>query len=216
MKSQTVALRRVLLLATAAAASLLHTSAWAADETANADAETEVETVVVVGSQIRGAKETGALPVTVVGVEDIKATGAVTAEDLFRALPAAGDVSFNTTFLGGGSANAARGDVSTVSLRGLGQGNTLSLLNGRRLVLHPTSQTDNSVPVFGYNVNAVPLAGLARPPRHRSRVGPCPCGRRIRGRCACRGSWIHSCGPRVGGATPDRTRGCRDVDPLDS
>lgn len=161
MKAQTIAHRRVRLLATAAAACLLHTPAWAA-EAAAADANAEVEAVVVVGSQIRGAKETGALPVTVVGVEDIKATGAVTAEDLFRALPAAGDVSFNTTYLGGGSANAARGDVSTVSLRGLGQGNTLSLLNGRRLVLHPTSQTDNSVPVFGYNVNAVPLAGLAR------------------------------------------------------
>jgi outer membrane receptor protein involved in Fe transport len=64
--------------------------------------------------------------------------------------------------LGGGNANAARGDVSTVSLRGLGQGNTLLLLNGRRVVMHPTTQTDADVPVFGFNVNAIPVGGLER------------------------------------------------------
>ena len=119
------------------------------------------EPIVVVGSQIRGARETGALPVTVLGPEEIAATGAVSGEELFRSLPQAGDVTFNTTWLGGGNANAARGDVSTVSLRGLAQGNTLVLLNGRRVVVHPTSQQD-TVPVFGYNINAIPLSGLAR------------------------------------------------------
>lgn len=148
---------RALMFATTAAFALI-----ASQASAQSSAPGQVEEIVVIGSQIRGAKETGALPVSVVGIEEIKAVGAVSAEDLFRSLPAAGDVSFNTTYLGGGSANAARGDISTVSLRGLGQGNTLSLLNGRRMVLHPTSQTDNSVPVFGYNVNSVPVAGLAR------------------------------------------------------
>jgi outer membrane receptor protein involved in Fe transport len=154
---------RALMFATTAAMAMYWGQAAAAEAGAAATgAAEEVEEVVVIGSQIRGAKETGALPVSVLGTEEIKAVGAVSGEDLFRALPQAGDVSFNTTYLGGGSANAARGDISTVSLRGLGQGNTLSLLNGRRMVLHPTSQTDNSVPVFGYNVNAVPVAGLAR------------------------------------------------------
>jgi outer membrane receptor protein involved in Fe transport len=120
------------------------------------------ERVVVVGSQIAGAEITGALPVTVVGVEEIEATGAVSAEELFRSIPQAGDITFNGTYLGGGNSNAARGDVSTVSLRGLAQGNTLMLINGRRSVLHPTSQTDNQTPVFGYNTNAVPVDGLAR------------------------------------------------------
>lgn len=120
------------------------------------------ERVVVVGSQIAGAEITGALPVTVVGVEEIEATGAVSAEELFRTIPQAGDITFNGTYLGGGNSNAARGDVSTVSLRGLAQGNTLSLINGRRSVLHPTSQTDNQTPVFGYNVNAIPVSGMER------------------------------------------------------
>lgn len=120
------------------------------------------ERVTVVGSQIAGAETTGAVPVTVVGTDAIEATGAVSAEELFRTIPQAGDITFNGTYLGGANSNAARGDISTVSLRGLAQGNTLALLNGRRMVVHPTSQTDNSTPVFGYNVNAIPVAGLAR------------------------------------------------------
>lgn len=118
--------------------------------------------IVVIGSQIKGATTTGALPVSVIGVGDIQATGAVSANELFRTLPEAGDVSFNEQWLGGNSPNGARGDVSTVSLRGLGQGNTLLLLNGRRVVTHPTSQADLSIPVFGYNVNAIPVEGLQR------------------------------------------------------
>jgi outer membrane receptor protein involved in Fe transport len=153
-------------LSTAAAAAGLHGTAMAqsvADEAVATSAGGEVEAITVVGSQIRGAKVTGALPVAVVGQDDIQAVGAVSAGELFRALPQAGDVSFNEQTLGGGSPNAARGDVSSITLRGLGQGNTLLLLNGRRVVVHPTTQTDAAgAPVFGFNVNAIPLAGLAR------------------------------------------------------
>lgn len=130
--------------------------------TAQAQSEDLVEEVVVVGSQIRGARITEAVPVSVVGSEAIAASGAVSGDELFRSIPEAGDITFNGTYLGGANSNAARGDVSTVSLRGLAQGNTLLLLNGRRLVVHPTSQTDNETPVFGYNVNALPVSGLER------------------------------------------------------
>ena len=88
--------------------------------------------IVVIGSQIRGAKTSGALPVSVVGESQIEAVAAVSGADLFRSIPQLGGVTFNEQVLGGGNANAARGDVSTVSLRGLGQGNTLLLINGRR------------------------------------------------------------------------------------
>jgi iron complex outermembrane recepter protein len=124
--------------------------------------EPVIEELVVVGSQIRGARITGALPVSVVGSEQISNTAAVSGDDLFRSIPEAGDITFNGTYLGGGNSNAARGDVATVSLRGLAQGNTLLLLNGRRSVVHPTAQTDNETPVFGYNVNALPVMGLER------------------------------------------------------
>ena len=123
--------------------------------------------IVVVGTQIKGAKTTGALPVSVVGQEQVDAVAAVSGGDLFRSIPQLGGVTFNEQVLGGGSGNAARGDVSTVSLRGLGQGNTLLLINGRRTVLHPTSQAitgviDSGVPTFGFNANTIPVGAIER------------------------------------------------------
>ena len=123
--------------------------------------------IVVVGSQIKGARMTGALPVNIVGAEQIQGVAAVSGADLFRSIPQLGEVTFNEQVLGGGNANAARGDVSTVSLRGLGQGNTLLLINGRRTVLHPTSQAitgvvDSGVPTFGYNANTIPVGDIER------------------------------------------------------
>lgn len=123
--------------------------------------------IVVIGSQIKGANTTGALPVSVVGEQQIEAVAAVSGADLYRSIPQLGGVTFNEQVLGGGNANAARGDVSTVSLRGLGQGNTLLLINGRRTVLHPTSQAitgviDSGVPTFGYNANTIPVGNIAR------------------------------------------------------
>lgn len=120
-----------------------------------------VEAIVVVGSQIEGARTNAALPVTVVGENEIIATGAVSGDELFRAIPQAGDVTFQearTT----GNLNDARGDVSSLNLRSLGTGNTLALLNGRRAVLAPGSQTENLVPVQTVNTNAFPVAGVKR------------------------------------------------------
>lgn len=118
--------------------------------------------IVVVGSQIKGAKINEALPVTVVSTEDIAATGAVSGDELFRSVPQFGDVQFNSQYLPT-SSNAARGDVGSLDLRSLGIGNTLVLLNGRRVVTNPTSQANNQlVPVLTYNTNAIPVNGLER------------------------------------------------------
>jgi iron complex outermembrane receptor protein len=131
-----------------------------------AEDQAEAE-IVVIGSQIKGANTAGALPVSIVGEAQIEAVAAVSGADLFRSIPQLGGVTFNEQVLGGGNANAARGDVSTVSLRGLGQGNTLLLINGRRTVLHPTSQAitgvvDSGTPTFGYNANTIPVGNIAR------------------------------------------------------
>lgn len=123
--------------------------------------EEKLEEVVIVGSQIRGAKITEVLPVTVVDKEDIIATAAVSGDDLFRSIPQAGDVNFQearTT----GNLNDARGDTSSINLRSLGTGNTLMLLNGRRVVPAPGTQTENFVPVQTANTNAFPVAGVKR------------------------------------------------------
>jgi iron complex outermembrane receptor protein len=118
--------------------------------------------VVVVGSQIRGSRVTEALPVTVLDRNQIDATGAVSGDDLLRAIPQMGEVSFNPSN-NPQTSNAARGDVNSINLRNLGTGNTLVLLNGRRLVSHPTSQAgEGNIPVLGPNANALPVAGIER------------------------------------------------------
>ena len=124
--------------------------------------QTPATEVVVVGSQIKGAKVNEALPVTLIGAREIQDTGAVSGDELFRSVPQFGDVTFNSSYLPQ-SSNAARGDVGSVNLRNLGVGNTLVLLNGRRVVNHPTSQAnDQLVPVLTYNTNAIPVNGLER------------------------------------------------------
>lgn len=149
---------RVALLAT----TTLCAAVLAAHANAQEGEAATVEEITVVGSQIKGAKVTAALPVTVVGEDQIQATAAVSGDDLFRAIPQMGDVNFNSQYLPGTS-NSARGDVGSVNLRNLGIGNTLVLLNGRRVVTHPTSQAnDNLVPVLTYNSNAIPVTGLRR------------------------------------------------------
>jgi outer membrane receptor protein involved in Fe transport len=56
-----------------------------------------------------------------------------------------------------GSAGA-RGDIASVNLRGIGTSNSLVLLNGRRLVAHPTSGALN----YTSNVNQLPTQGIAQ------------------------------------------------------
>ena len=117
--------------------------------------------IVVVGTNIRGPNAAGALPVTVVDEERIAATGSVSGDDLFRSIPQAGDVQFQearTT----GNLNDARGDNASINLRSLGTGNTLVLLNGRRMVPSPGTQTENFVPVQTANTNAIPLGATRR------------------------------------------------------
>lgn len=147
------------------------TSSTAQQQIENADPEAQAATeaaaraseeeIVVVGTQIRGAEPTGALPVTVVGEDRIDAVGSVSGDDLFRSIPQAGDVQFQearTT----GNLNDARGDNASINLRSLGTGNTLVLLNGRRMIPTPGTQTENFVPVQTVNTNAIPLGATRR------------------------------------------------------
>ena len=133
-------------------------------EAAPADDAKTLDKVVVVGSHIQGASTTDALPVLVVGAEQIDAAGAISGDELMRTIPQMGDVLFDASN-NPQTSNAARGDVNSVNLRSLGVGNTLVLLNGRRLVQHPTSQGTSdtgTVPVQSFNSNAIPVSGLDR------------------------------------------------------
>lgn len=137
---------------------LLSINAYAQDKAAVP--ASEMSTVTVVGSSIKGAASTKALPVTLVTSDEIAATGAVDGDDLLRQIPQLGDVQFNPTNQAQTS-NTARGDISSIDLRGAGLGTTLVLLNGRRLVTHPTSNGNNTVPLISFNSSAIPASGLA-------------------------------------------------------
>ena len=130
-----------------------------------ADEET-VEEVVVVGSQIKGAKITGALPVSVVTGLDIEATGVESGDDLLEHIAEQGQNYFTEAEDASGGVNAGRGDMGAYNLRNLGVGNTLTLLNGRRLVNSPGYQTEliggDFVPTVTVNSNLIPVSGIER------------------------------------------------------
>ena len=105
-------------------------------------AEEEVEEIIIVGSQIKGAKITGALPVSVISSEDIDIIGAADGDELIDNLVEQGMNFFNEGEQVSGGVNAARGDVGAYNLRNMGVGNTLTLLNGRRVVNNAGYQTE--------------------------------------------------------------------------
>ena len=131
----------------------------------DSESASDVEEVVTVGSQIKGAKITGALPVTVISTEDIEGIGVESGDELFAELAEMGSNNFNQTDFSGGY-NASRGDVGSLDLRNIGTGNTLTLLNGRRLVQSPGYATEwvggSYVPVSSVNSNLIPVYGSER------------------------------------------------------
>ena len=126
----------------------------------------DVEEVVVVGSQIKGAKITGALPVSVFSGKDIEALGVDGGDELLENIAEQGLNYFNEAEDASGGVNASRGDVGAYNLRNMGVGNTLTLLNGRRLVTNAGYQTEllggDYVPTMSVNSNLVPTMGLDR------------------------------------------------------
>ncbi len=108
-----------------------------------------MEAFSVTGSNIRRTDQEKVLPVTVMNFEAIQARDAATPADMLVALPQITNIPNNETSV---NAVAARGGVVTVALRGLGAGNTLVLLNGRRSPFHPfntQSVNVNTMPSFG-------------------------------------------------------------------
>ena len=122
-----------------------------------------LEEIVVTGSQIKGARINEALAVSVFSAEDIELLGVESGEELLDSIPEMGQNFFNETDTAG-SVNAARGDAGAINLRNLGTGNTLTLLNGRRLVNMATYQTEEVggafVPVNSVNSRHIPVYGL--------------------------------------------------------
>ena len=129
------------------------------------DDEESIEEITVTGSQIKGARITGSLAVSVISAEDIEILGIDSGDELLDVIPENGQNFFSLADTGGG-VNGARGDVGAVNLRNLGTGNTLVLMNGRRLPNMATFQTEvvggSFVPVNSVNSNHIPVFGVDR------------------------------------------------------
>lgn len=120
---------------------------------AAAEAEGEEE-VIVTGSRIRGTPEDAALPVDVVGRDEIQKRGAPSTLDLIKTLPVVTSIQGETNQFSG-FAQGIPG-VGSVNLRGLGPQRTLILLNGKRLPQTPTLQAT------GVDTNMIPSAAIGR------------------------------------------------------
>ena len=114
----------------------------------------KVEKIEVTGSNIKRVEAEGPAPVQVITREQIERTGSNTLSEVIRNLPSNSTGSFDETFTG----SFARGS-SGVSLRGLGQKSTLTLINGRRMAVYSFAQNlqDGFV-----DLNSIPLAAIER------------------------------------------------------
>ena len=114
----------------------------------------KVEKIEVTGSNIKRVEAEGPAPVQVITREQIERTGSNTLSEVLRNLPSNSTGSFDETFTG----SFARGS-SGISLRGLGQKSTLTLINGRRMAVYSFAQNlqDGFV-----DLNSIPLAAIER------------------------------------------------------
>lgn len=113
------------------------------------DAAAKVERIEVTGSRLKRTDLEGALPVTVIDRTQLDASGDISVSDYLR----------NTNFNSFGSYQSTSGSsgsgTSQISLRGLGAGRTLVLVDGRRT---PTSPIMGS----GQDLNSIPMAAIER------------------------------------------------------
>jgi len=87
-------------------------------------------------------------------------------DELMQLIPENGQNFFSEAENISGGVNSARGDIGAFNLRNLGTGNTLVLLNGRRLVNAASYQTEeiggSFVPVNTVNSQSIPVWGVKR------------------------------------------------------
>ena len=131
-----------------------------------ADEGEPIEEITVTGTQIKGAKISDALSVSVVVAAEIEAMGINSGDELFEQMPEMGQNFFNDAEMHSGGVNSVRGDIGAFNLRNMGTGNTLVLLNGRRMVNAAGYQTEEVggafIPVNSVNSNAMPIYGIQR------------------------------------------------------
>ena len=132
----------------------------------NEEYDEPLEEITVVGTQIKGAAISDALSVSIIDALEIEAMGISSGDELLDYMPEMGQNTFNDAEMHSGGVNSVRGDIGAFNLRNMGTGNTLVLLNGRRMVNAAGYQTEEVggafVPVNSVNSNAFPVYGIER------------------------------------------------------
>jgi iron complex outermembrane receptor protein len=154
MKS-TRCLPRVAVTLTALAAHALCTQALA--QTAPADAPSQLERVEVTGSNIKRLSRETESPIDVITAKEIQASGARTALEVMKLVPAVGNDGYNDT----ATQNSFSRGVSTVSLRNQTATSTLVLINGRRMSPSAYANPNNGTTTL-YDLNSIPVSAIER------------------------------------------------------
>lgn len=133
----------------ALAAGALATAAIAPTAFAQEEEAADLDRVQVTGSRIKRTDIEGALPVTVIDRETIELSAFSSVADLLNNLPSNSQGSFRPA--SGSSAQSFAG----LSLRGLGEGRTLILIDGRRVPVTPNVGS-------AQDLNAIPIGAVER------------------------------------------------------
>lgn len=145
MKKHNLLRNAVHFALTAGVATSFGATAFAADEDV-----AEQDKITVTGSRIQRVDIEGPAPVTVISREDIDASGDISVAEVLRGSTMNSFGSFKP------SSGSSAQSQAVVSLRGLGAGRTLVLLDGRRIASAPAFSG------FGQNLNTLPLAAVDR------------------------------------------------------
>src|SRR6184192_4619316 len=119
---------------------------------------TEVERVIVTGSNIPTAEEVGPNPVDTYNRENITKSGEFTTEQFLQSLPIANANIIPISNNENGS-NTAVG-AATIALRGFDARATLILLDGRRVAVYPTGNNPGLVNTMFVDLNSIPQAAI--------------------------------------------------------
>jgi iron complex outermembrane receptor protein len=121
---------------------------------------TELERIEITGSSIKRTDIEPPAPVEIVTLEQIRRTGATSVNELLRSIPLF-DIN-DTGELATARAGASGFTMGTAraQLRGLGDTQTLVLINGRRVPSNPFADASGAGTAF--NVNQIPLAAIDR------------------------------------------------------
>ena len=110
---------------------------------------TTLDRIEVTGSRIKRAEIEGAVPVTVIDRAQLEATGDISVADFLR------DTTFNSFGSYQSSSGSSWGGFTGVSMRGLGEGRTLILIDGRRAPVAPMHGS-------AQDLNTIPMAAVER------------------------------------------------------